>query len=98
MNTHTPGPWTYDRDLMVRADAGKVEVCEVFARLFDRMLCLSDDRVRYNEEATANARLIATAPDMLEALKHVWRWHDQLSTGDIARIAAIIAKAQEQTP
>ena len=65
VNTHTPGPWTYDRDLMVRADAGKVEVCEVFARLFDRMLCLSDDRVRYNEEATANARLIATAPNIL---------------------------------
>lgn len=56
--THTPGPWDVDgRDIFCRLHSGssiKVVVAKVAG---------SDD------EADANARLIAAAPEMLEALQ-----------------------------
>ena len=42
----------------------------------------------------ANARLIAAAPDLLKALKHLVRWHDQLSRTDIAMAESVIAKVE----
>ena len=56
---HTPGDWTVDRSdrrgthLYVTANMGTADVC----------------RVTDNGSAAANARLIAAAPDMAEALR-----------------------------
>lgn len=40
-----------------------------------------------------HARLMAAAPDLLAALRHAVRWHDQLSKEDIAKMEVAIAKA-----
>jgi hypothetical protein len=40
-----------------------------------------------------DANLIAAAPDMYAALKHLVRWHDQLSPRDIKIASAAISKA-----
>jgi hypothetical protein len=56
MNAHTPGPWTIPaRDSGVTVNAGHGIVAEVYA-------------VDVGTTQIANARLIAAAPDLLEAL------------------------------
>lgn len=56
---HTPGPWSDPTGTSVYA--GKKLVAAVYG---DDPECKSDDRM------TANARLMAAAPDLLEALIH----------------------------
>jgi hypothetical protein len=59
--THTPGPWEISKN-----EAGELDICEAGAgnMLADLAKC---------KNAEANARLIAAAPDLLEALKvTVW--------------------------
>ena len=73
---HTPGPWTsypcnlerYSR--VITANGAMVQIAmtkEVYG-----------DRRTYEpgEETTANARLIAAAPDLLEAAKLVIAWYE----------------------
>lgn len=69
MTTHTPGPWTFDRDwrrlpTIFGADGNKVAIVEK-----DKV----DDRSFVHElpERFANARLIAAAPDMLDVLRAI---------------------------
>lgn len=45
-------------------------------------------------EITANARLIAAAPDMLEALKNVSVWGVEMPSAVRSQVQAAIAKAQ----
>ena len=54
---HTPGPWTKDRNII--EDANGNEIARV-----------SYERSGYVQ---ANARLIAAAPDLLEALRYLVR-------------------------
>jgi len=56
-NKHTPGPWTKDRNII--EDANGNEIARV-----------SYERSGYVQ---ANARLIAAAPDLLEALRYLVR-------------------------
>ena len=66
--THTPGPWATDEDdhdapyQDIKINAGnRFTVCTVW---------IDDAPVReFNAEQQANARLIAAAPELLEALK-----------------------------
>lgn len=44
-------------------------------------------------EFAADCRLRDAAPELLEALKHALRWHDQLSPDDREKMRAAIAKA-----
>jgi DUF1680 family protein len=67
MNKHTPGPWAYAgyaRSMAFRVtktpEDATGDVCNVLAGL----------AAKTNEEVEANARLIAAAPDLLEALMH----------------------------
>jgi hypothetical protein len=55
--THTPGPWEISKN-----EAGELDICEAGAgnMLADLAKC---------KNAEANARLIAAAPDLLEALR-----------------------------
>ena len=70
MSAHTPGPWVLEQD------------GDVYVRLaLDNVLRCMDER---SDVATsqdyANARLIAAAPDLLEALRATLRcleWHEQ---------------------
>jgi hypothetical protein len=59
--THTPGPWEISKN-----EAGELDICEAGAgnMLADLAKC---------KNAEANARLIAAAPDLLEALRGLLR-------------------------
>ena len=60
---HTPGPWEQYDDWYVRASGGKGALTTVCKPLSPQV---SDNQCR------ANARLIAAAPDLLEALQLLW--------------------------
>lgn len=87
---HTPGPW-------------KVEFSQISAPDEKKCIVQFGFNIRENPQAFANARLIASAPCLLQALK---RWHEFAvnngytdedfkteSTGWISETAAAIAKA-----
>ena len=56
---HTPGPWDIRRAPMWNDSTKQQNAC----------YCLFNVRVDDEETANSNARLIAAAPDLLEALK-----------------------------
>jgi hypothetical protein len=61
MSKHTPGPWKIEHDYkpyVINAGAGHT-------------ICAITGTAAIRPEAEANARLIAAAPEMLEALKLV---------------------------
>jgi hypothetical protein len=84
MSTRTPGPWHYQERLddythIVRGRDGFF-ICQ-----------LDQDRSGRSE---ANARLIATAPELLEACKRLRKWcmlHEDSRFAD-----TVIAKAEEE--
>lgn len=63
---HTPGPWAtdpeVDHEAVLAADGGMVADCAIFG---------PDVYHRPQGASAANARLIAAAPDMLTAGKHL---------------------------
>lgn len=89
---HTPGPWTTDeddhdapyQDIKIKAGNHRT-VCTVW---------IDDAPVRdFNAEQQANARLIAAAPELLEALQVIAAGNTDTDVMvDIARAA--IAKAE----
>jgi len=66
---HTPGPWAarFEEATRIR-DGGGATVCTVSQ--------LSRSTRREWKEVAANARLIAAAPSMLNALKDIAGWRD----------------------
>lgn len=90
MSTHTPGPWAYQHPTKGSPYAYVVDSV-------DRPICeLNDNRVNYE----ANARLLAAAPELLAAVKEL---SDPQNEGTVdrdraARIAALIAKAEDRKP
>ena len=68
MAEHTPGPWKVDhnRRLEIKQDTG--EWSAMIAHVYKSGVCNAN---RYRMPAEANARLIAAAPQMLEALEAV---------------------------
>ena len=65
---HTPGPWrpTFGQLVRVFPKGSNSPICGVHIR--GKFV---GKQKRSHEEADANARLIAAAPDMLEALKEI---------------------------
>lgn len=91
MSAHTPGPWTIDWNVS-RLDIFSADAATLVATL--RRSALSPG---IDDTAKANARLIAAAPDMLEALQKLCAIQEY---GDVASWAsewdearAAIAKA-----
>ncbi len=65
MSKHTPGPWAMP-------DSGQGRISKVGANGgWDGLIATADcgDYARSRDEGLANARLIAAAPDLLEALR-----------------------------
>ena len=97
MSKHTPGPWSvveHDHAICIQTESpSKTKYgASRYAAIggFDR-----NDRAQL-EEARANARLIAAAPELLEALQKIaGNTYDEWTNGaEAARIArAAIAKA-----
>jgi hypothetical protein len=63
--THTPGPWEVSGD---RDDSDGLCVVE---KATGRLICLVESTLGYAAADEANARLIAAAPDLLEALDYL---------------------------
>jgi hypothetical protein len=61
---HTPGPWTANRDLKTSINAGEKHIAMV-----NFWKSPNDASSVYGDEHEANGRLIASAPDLLAALK-----------------------------
>jgi hypothetical protein len=83
---YTPGPWH------VGIKPGPMiynQYGDQIADMHDPLPCID------NLVNKANARLIAAAPDLLEALEHVVRWFDQINPIDVERYRAAIKKATE---
>jgi hypothetical protein len=94
MGKYTPGPWTF---------LGLVERDEVESwtvQCADKRYVRCEGRT--GNEAEANARLIAAAPDLLEALKNLMRTFDECTQPHdheqwvefVQDAAAVIAKAE----
>jgi hypothetical protein len=99
MSKHTPGPWE------VKPYAWQRGNVSVFAPKFGRApygACVAytpcSDGVGGAEGALANARLIAAAPELLEALKRAHTWLQGSEPGRAQYLGEVIAKAEgEQT-
>ena len=92
---HTPGPWTavklQDRDTFnIFADGFVSAMCQV-----SRME--NSTRSTSGSETAANARLIAAAPDLLEALQHLMVAHGEQLDYAFQQAQEAIAKATGET-
>lgn len=93
MSKHTPGPWGQDKWGSLQTEGGQ----DVLLRGITTISAGSDERIA---EAEANTRLIAAAPELLEALEKAveplemykcYGWPDY--DGVIRQIKSAIAKA-----
>lgn len=86
-NQHTPGPWHYSMSRQIFTPDG--EVLRVSG------VALPCGGVSPDDESFANARLIAAAPDLLDALSSFPGFTDNADIGDlwIEKVRAVIAKA-----
>ena len=102
MAEHTPGPWTVGNELL-REDERPVHGGESGEGIIALVWPWGDDEVG-EQDREANARLIAAAPDLLEAAEAViaeWRRYieDEIDVADMAQgsltvLLAAIAKAR----
>jgi hypothetical protein len=69
--THTPGPWEVDGDGFVVGGEGDAPNADFVSLRFITALTVSRHHRPDQREQDANARLMAAAPDLLAALKHV---------------------------
>ena len=86
MTKHIPGPWEADSDGLIYREPWTDEA--------DPHICAVNHRCEKHE---ANARLIAAAPELLEAAKVVASFAqgwEPLTPGDIKDLRDAIAKAE----
>ena len=62
---HTPGPWHVANGVQIRS--ARDQIAKVW--------------MMRNGEGNANAKLIAAAPELLEALRSVWLWMEDQADG-----------------
>jgi hypothetical protein len=95
MTKHTPGPWKFKT--AANGDNGiSAYDTGIFAEAFADVRHAGENN---REEALANARLIAAAPEMLEALDIVvgcllWNKQDEASIEVMRRVNSVRAKAE----
>lgn len=106
---HTPGPWTVDPMHPRDIQAGGIEVSMTFHECMNRSLLVSGFLPLAIDEAEANARLIAAAPDLLkerdeqareiERLKELYdatveAWTERLAAAESALLAEQALRAE----
>lgn len=69
MSTHTPGPWKYIGDAEIAGPDGRMVAYAAVCRM-------TDEDLRNRGPASANARLIAAAPELLAALQETREYLD----------------------
>ena len=104
-NKHTPGPWwspdgkTIKQDYRQLTEAGGCIIAGVMGGSSSGPFFIEDDA-----EVSANTRLIAAAPELLEVLeKLLMAYQDPGNTGStydetVEAAQAVIAKARGQQP
>ena len=91
MNKHTPGPWNATKFNPVTGD---IDDCYLYV---EPGIAVIERKVKGRDQHdTANARLLAAAPDLLEALEDIVQW---IERGDfeesfLAAARAAIARAR----
>ena len=100
MSEHTKGPWTWNGGYLVSyiPDKFSASGCQDFEIIVDDGSAHGEYDVVLNPDS-ANARLIASAPELLEALENLLAVHEgeggtKYHAGDIARAAIAKAKGQ----
>ena len=87
MSAHTPGPWGLDGNLIEGPDGERVACITAYSRRTPKQ--------------KANARLIAAAPELLEALQlcrqHMYEHASNTADDAFERLCAAIAKATGET-
>lgn len=77
MSAHSPGPWRYLEDHDGDAAGRPLTVCDAANNDLAEVYSREDATVDISrEQAIANARLIAAAPDLLDAAKEAMQWFD----------------------
>ena len=99
-NQHTPGPWIVATDKVSVLSITAVDMAnqKPCPKVVD---CASGYDAMSYEEAQANARLIAAAPELLEALVsmlHLRKMPDEVAECVLDRAVAAIAKAKGSNP
>jgi len=84
-HTHTSGPW-----YAVKLDASPDHAWAIDSELVE--IARLSEWLEHQTEAEANARLIASAPEMLEALRNLT--HPMASDEDLQHALAVIAKVE----
>ena len=102
MSKHTPGPWILFQDQSVRhyagIEAGKLSIVSIGYP--DELNPIDDSGVHGNteDEALANAYLIAAAPDLLEALENLENDDNSIPSHAWDMVQSAIAKAKGGQP
>jgi len=94
MANHTPGPWDVGSNLVIWGEfsnLGMFTVAKVVKRV--KVSCKRGDFADI-KEATANARLIAAAPELLEALEEAMESAELDAQHDIEKYIRVINKAK----
>lgn len=88
MSAHTPGPWAYIGQIVQGPHGEEIATTRL-------------ERYTTDERRSANTRLIAASPELLDALRALVGWHDCFSLKDgeadlpvVVRARAAIAKAE----
>ena len=89
-NKHTPGPWYAESGHEQRNGQLYWQVTDGNDAIMQNQFCWCQG------DQEANARLIAAAPDLLEALEMALVWLDYEGKYDVQGIRASIAKARGQ--
>ena len=92
-NIHTPGPWAHGQQ---GCESGWIEITAADDR--NPVACATPAKPgtaeeRRDAETRANARLIAAAPELLEALQELLASVEGVPCGPEAKCRAAIAKA-----
>lgn len=92
MSRHTPGPWSVDEYTSGDSMFGFSPACAVMCRDNNKVICEIPDYTigQFDRE---DARLIAAAPDLLEALEHILKGALSLPRFAEEQARAAIAKA-----
>lgn len=99
MSKHTPGPWVAQIDKHIKRGRKPLPRMALVMVGGGQAIDCTYSGVDF-EESAANARLIAAAPEMLEALKAALGFlEDEGVLGDLPdEMRAAIAKAEGRTP
>lgn len=96
---HTPGPWSFWPKSLEDPDLHEIDIVwSKWTMGFRPIATVKHDKRTSHSAFVANARLIACAPEMLEALRHA-NESSKCDADDPGRYADLIARAtgQQQT-